>query len=74
MDMCSCIQCHECVCVCVCRCSEADLATLLSQTVLEESLTYLTKCKEVAISASTDIDTGIYNDTYTTCDMMMMSW
>lgn len=39
------------------RCSEADLATLLSQTVLEESLTYLTKCKEVAISASTDIDT-----------------
>ena len=28
------------------RCGEADLATLLSQTVLEECLSYLARCKE----------------------------
>ncbi|CAI8057495.1 Sorting nexin-13 [Geodia barretti] len=30
------------------RCSEADLATLLSQTLLEESLTHLSRCKEAS--------------------------
>jgi hypothetical protein len=40
------------------RCSEADLATLLSQTLLEESLTHLSRCKEASSATScTDTET-----------------
>ena len=42
------------------RCSEADLATLLSQTLLEESLSHIHYCKD-ATSGSTDSDAGFWN-------------
>ena len=41
-----------------CRCSEADIATLLSQTVLEECLVHLQRCKE-ATSLAGDGETGV---------------
>ena len=52
------------------RFSEADLATLMSQTVLEESLTHLTRCKEAA-AANSQTTSGETGGQYTNRCMMM---